>query len=553
MLSISSKAPAIVSKKPDSKIHHAQQRARADNGKTSSQLPPMLSPTLPTVKNYQLPPLLSPTLPQGIEDLLAEAKAKRPKSNGSVTASSRAASSSVSSTRPRSDTATSMSQTSAGAPAKPSSPAPAKNTKHQGDKSVSSKAKIRSQDTREVKDQKPKLVVRLKIKKKQNRRELVQYLRLKPTPSKSHWKGSRRSEQLVRNMQSSNSPAPAPASSKNKRDRVEDEPELPRKRRKDSDPPVTQAQTPNLLVSSPLAPKSVSAQKSRSGAPTSNPASAAMRRGGSGQGSAATPAVQSRHGTPSIVDKESPSKQDLRVEFYAESERLVAIAIDLKHDSDKYLKLENASSGQLRLGVVIGTESVLCFVLANVVRDEPNRRQGQPGSNQQWKSILPLLRALTQRSKAYRHLNGLLYQIEGVVRDTIHHYELPNLRNVLREHEKEAPDQQEPALLKQYALFKESHDNDTQTSKAWREGQQNLWISEIQSAFPKTWGQARQRPSRGKGQEQDLVDLKNFAKDGFALPMGNLTCGLEAVNAGLSFLSELSEKEKVAWKPQLVL
>ena len=502
----------------------------------------MLSPTLPTVEAYKLPPLLSPTLPPEIEAAIAEAKANRPRSNGSFTSSNHGQSASTSSTRPRNNTTTSLSQTSGDNVANSKSL-----ISHASTKPTPSGSQGDSAGQRPSKDlTKSKLIVKLKIKRK-HRNQLTQYLRLKPTPSKVHWK-----RHTAASSSAIGSSPNDTRSTNSKRERLQDELEPPKKRPRGSNETPKRSGTPTIPALSPLSTKSASAQRPRLGAIPNQPTGAAMRRAGSGQSFAATPLGQSRHGTPSVIDKESPSKQTFRAECRTESARLVNLGKDLKHDSDAYLKLENMTDEQEKLGLVIAAESVLSFVLAGVVSDEPSRRDGNPGNATQWKSILPLLKVLTQRSKRYPHLHGLLYQIEGVIRDTIHHYDLFTVRGILRESDKSSTmDSQELMLQKHQSALKDCYENETKGLAAWREGQAVLWISELQSSFPKTWSQARQASCRGKG--QDTVHIKDYTKNGFALPMGALTSGLEAVNAGLSILTEHCKNEKIVWKSKLVL
>ena len=541
-----SKAPrrATISSDPELQVP-----APKDESKRSSDLPPMLSPTLPNIKSYRLPPLLSPTLPPEIEAAIAEAKPNRPRSNRSLTATNHAPSNSIPGHQPKSDTATSNGQASSSGAAKSSSPVPVTVQKQHKSRLASSTPQVDS--VHQVHSKEPKkltLWVTLKIKKK-HRRELSQYLRLKPTPTKSHWR--KHNPPKHRNVED-RSAAPASTNSKRERPHVSEEDCRPHiKRRRGSDTTVHRVETPGLPVSSSPPSNSASAQKSRLGPPSGLPLGNAMRRAGSGQGPAATPPRVSRHSTPSTVERGSPLRQELKTEYRAESTRLVNLARGLKHDSDKYLKLENASEEQQKLGVIIATESVLCFMLAAVVYDEPSRQDGHAGNTAQWRSILPLLRILTERSRPYQHIYGLLQQLEGVMRDTMHHYDLITMRSMFRDYEKlEASTEQQAVLQKHHVLLKEACENEIKASSAWREGHTALWVKELQSAFPRTWGQARRFPGRGKG--IDAVNLKDYAKDGFALPMGSLTSGLEAVNFGLNLLKEHCEKENIQWRPKLV-
>ena len=541
MPTISVKIPEQATNSPDVEM---QESVPDDGLKKLSELPPMLSPTLPDIKLYKLPPLLSPTLPPEIEAAIAEAKSSRPRSNGSFTASSRAPSASFSSKRDRSDTATSIGHASSAEVAKSSSPIPFISGKQPKN---DSKSTISTEDPLQIK--KPMSWVTLKIKKKY-RRELSQYLRLKPTPSKSHW---RKHIALQQPKLEDNSGAPVVMSNERKRPRSKgDDPRPHIKRRRGSNNLSQREITPNLPVSSPLPSNIGSAPKSRLVTPSKFPKSNAMHRAGSWQGSVTTPLGQSQHGTPSNVGRESPLKQDKMAEYRAESTRLVSLARDLKHDSDKYLKIENASENQQKLGVMIATESVLCFILAAVVYDEPSRRDGHAGNTAQWGSILPLLRILTERSKPYQHIYGLLQQLEGVIRDTIHRYGLLFMRYSGREYEKTGLATELEAVWQRHrATLNECYENQMKALSAWSEGERALWIKDLPSAFPKTWSQGRSRLGRGK--TIDAVQLRAYAKYGFILPIGHLTSGLDAVNFGLSILAEHCEKEGIQWTPKLIL
>ncbi|KAL9099885.1 MAG: hypothetical protein Q9163_004677 [Psora crenata] len=521
-----------------------------DGLQRASELPPMLSPTLPNINSCRLPPLLSPTLPPEIEAAIAEAKGNRRTSNGSLNKHSRAPNSSLLSNRHWNSTMISAHQLSLLRRPESNSPISATIEKQDKGKLSSSSSQVDSMTPVHLKEiKKPALWVSLKIKKKY-RRELGQYLRLKPTPTKSHWKKHKQTPPISLEGCSG---ALAPLNNKREGPHGNEDDSRPHiKRRRLSDNSGQRVGTPSLPASSSPPPYPAIAQRARLGASSSVPKSDAMQRAGSGQGFAATPLGQSRHGTPSVLERESPLKPELRAEYRAESTRLVSLARGLKHDSDKYLKREEAPEKEQKLGLVIAAESVLCFILAAEVYDEPSRRDGHAGNAAQWRSILPLLRILTHRSKPYQHIYGLLQQLEGVIRDTIHHYDLKTLRGILRDSAKiEGAAEQEAALQRAYSTLKESYENESKASAAWREGQMALWVTELQSAFPKAWGQARRFPGRGKA--VDAVLLKEYAKEGFALPMGPLTSGLEAVNFGMTLLVEHCEKEGIQWRRKLVL
>ncbi|KAG8526234.1 uncharacterized protein KY384_000227 [Bacidia gigantensis] len=506
----------------------------------SPKLPPMLSPTLPTAEAYRLPPLLSPTLPKDVEEAILELKAKVQKAaDQNANSLNRAKSPSLHA--PSGTDRVKAPGETAKESKKGVSPAAADRANHLN--GVSNPSKLReNEDLRPTeKMRKVSLIVKLRIKRKQSRRELSQYLNLRPTPNKVHWE-----RKISPEHRASFTPSKEPALPSLKRERICFEEGTARKRRRGSDSSTLHAETPLPPGSSPPTTRPLSAQKPRLDA---RPTSAAMRRAGSGQSLATTPQGQSRHGTPSVADKESPSKQErLRVEYRAEMLRLANIGRDLKHEADRYLKPESRTEDDVKIGLVLGTEAVLAFILAAAVLDEPPRREGLPGHTSQWKTVLPLLGSLTFKASSYPYLFGLLCQLEGLTRDVIHNYETIHFRAILREQYAQGD---EPPLQKNHAFIKEYVENEMRTEKLWPEGYANLWLPDLQKHFPKTWGKARQVP--GKGKAQDSIDLKDYTKDGFALPMGKATSAIEGVNAGMCFLQEHCELEKLDWKAKLIL
>ena len=463
----------------------------------SSTLPKMVSPTLPGGLNYTLPPLLSPTLPPEIEEILAEAQRQRPTSRQRSTGGSRSA--------------------RAGSSPQP----PSKRTKTNGETRRVDRG-IREDESKQGPGKKPSKWITLRM----HRGKLARILKgATKAPVARHEPLGRRNEP------SSHQRPPSRSSALDKIRSVE----VLRNSAKAVNGSNTPA-TPAAMASSPPGPSTPSGRDIRQ---QTGVTSSSMHRGGSSQGMTAPSVTASRNATPS-----SPVRPDVRAEYQVESERLSRLGRDLKHASDVYLKPDKVSMEDRHRGVVIATESCLIFVLAAAVLDEPPRREGQATSkNSMWPSLLPFLSQIKAAAEPFPHLQGLLFQLEAVIRDTINYNITHKLHNFLRE--ATAPNEGQQRLLRDLT------DNTNRARKAWRDGMAKLRLHDLIQFFPASWAKARTDPSRGKG--ADGVILGNFSADGFALPMTVSTTGIEAANAGMSILTEYCERESVEWKPKLMI
>ena len=531
---------------------------------------------------HGLPPMLSPTLPDDIEEELARlTPALR---GGYLSAASR-----VSSVSPSVGSKDHRLSVSASNQAKASTGA------------VTISTPQRSQDPKAItsapRQQKTRLVILLKIKKKANRSTLSQYLKLKPTPK----------HPLSSNDTSK--PAPAKPSSKPSRQNESSESDGPLRDRKigarrasekddddftpDSKRRKGSGQRQGPQQQNRTSSQSQAAQKARSSRPssTSHPnkpsrqpltstpqkghlsapingiMSDPMQRTGS-QESAATPVQPSRDATPTVPTTntnghsvQAPEKLKLLADVKAESNRLVALATKIKHDADAYLRLQGqAYKDNRKLGSIIATEASLCFILAAMVSDETGRSTNRLSNVDLWKSTRCYIESIaTLHARPDKHLFGLMNQLEGVICDMLSYHFDMRADAVMREYNKfkEAggavtdPAKSEELLVSHWEIFKESRDASSQSRRAWRDGEANLFHPDIAKYFPKTWLTRRLSASRGKG--RDPVPLDDYAKDGYSLPLGINTTGLEAVNFGLAFLSELAEKDGLEWMPKFGL
>lgn len=573
--------------KPISKVEPASLEA----SKTSTT--PNTHKFINSEPHHGLPPMLSPTLPAEIEEELAK-----------LTPSIRAGfvSSRVSSASPSVHIKDNKRAAPTSLQAKPGSAAPPSSSpkQHPRDmKQITSAPRLQSRDS-PVHIRRSK-IVKLKIRNKSNRRTLVQYLRMKPTPNrnnqhfgsktvnssatksvgksdvsgksiKNHSSGP---TQLSQDDTSSDTDEPLAKRKPDKHraaaieDHDLDQPKSKRSRvldqqRKDTTPDRshTSRQSGDLGKRAIKANKptptasslSSSAQKTHL-----NVLSSAMQRTES-QDSVATPA---RDVTPTANGHkiESPRRREWLKEIRVETSRLVKLATDIKHDSDAFLKHLNGEAYEKhrKIGSVIATEAVLCFVLAAMVSDETGRSSLTPTNTELWKSTRDFIGSLSSNhAKKFQSLFGFLKQLEGIVCDTLSYQHEIRSEATLREYNR-LKGQDSVAVMpnadayiaENWTFQKEVLDTRNRSRATWREGQHALFDRDLEHDFPKTWSRRRTFPGRGKG--RDPVTLKNYGKEGFASPLGVNSTGLDAVNFGLTFLEEFCEKEDLQWTSKLVL
>lgn len=436
--------------------------------------------------------------------------------------------------------------------------------------------------------EKRRLRLLLKIKKKTSRKNLAQYLRLPPTPGKyPHIRRMMEHEQRPRTPQSEqkhassfldnrlenqakskrNDPEAPKAGERRRRspDR-RDESELPAKRHKTPGWVPQNAHTPKQSSNISPAPSNVgSAQKAQLLTPKADLKSAPMLRAESGEGSTATPRGLALNGTPNVPDTgnrrnsvtssggRKPSLQDLK----RDANKYLKQATDLKHASDVFLKdMANMTDGERKRGVTIGTESVLCYILAFTLFDEPQRQFGQYGNIDGWKSMLRLLDLINREAQPFKHLTGLLHQLEGIIRDYMVCYDFHRLDYnplELRTAETTAADptktKEECKAAAYHGFFHEFRRHFEKSQIAWRSGLDFLKVSDLESEYPMTW--AKREPHFLLPVKSADAVVQGEYQRRFNLPMGSMTSGLQAVNFGMSFLEEWSKKNKVKWEPKL--
>lgn len=551
---------------------------------------------------HGLPPMLSPTLPADIEEELAKLT---PSIRGGFVSSR------VSSASPSMHTKDQKRNVSANGQTKslPSAFAPSSpKQRPQDSKQITSAPRQQNQD----KSSHPKAdssvptkrskIVKLRIKNKGNRKTLIQYLRMKPTPNRGNSNigsksiiSSATASASKNNVSKPSAPIKTVGQKKPSHQEGSSDTDEPLAKRKPNKRPASEVEDGDFEESISKRgrglgqqPKDVTPDQSQSTrtlgafhqnkhsikASTSTPISSslpssgqkahlnvlgsAMQRTGS-QESVATPA---RDVTPTTNGQkvESPTRLEWLGKTKKEANRLIKLATEIKHDSDVFLKLDGqAYEEQRKRGSVVATEAVLCFVLAAMVSDEPGRSSNNPSNTELWKSTRDFIQSLSSNhAKKFQYLFGFLKQLEGVVCDTLVYQHDMRGDAILREYNGLKGQESVAALTnadsyiaENWAFLKEAQETRIRSRAVWREGQHALFDPDLEQNFPKTWSHRRSFPGRGKG--RDPVTLNNYGKEGFALPLGINSTGLDVVNFGMSFLAEFCEKEGLQWKPKLIL
>ena len=438
--------------------------------------------------------------------------------------------------------------------------------------------------------EKRRLRALVKIKKKINRKSLAQYLRLPPTPGK--YPHVRRT---VENQQHSRTPqleqkhpnnhhenrlenqfktkpndleAPEGSEKQRRSSICRDEPELPVIRHRTPGRLPQNAHTPKQSsISSPAPSTGGNAPRTQWLTPKADIKSAPMLRTESREGSTTTPRGLSLNDAPIVPDTghrchsitssggRKPSPQDVK----RDATKYLRQATDLKHASDVFLKgMSNMSDTERKRGVMIGTESVLCYILAFTLFDEPQRQFGQSGNDEGWKSMLRLLDVINREAQPFKHLAGLLLQLEGIIRDYMVCYGFQRLDYNPLEQKLPDPTNLDPAKTKEenkaaayHGSFHEFRRYFEKSQNAWRSGLDLLKVSDIETEYPMTWAK-RERHFVLPVKSADAVKQGEYHRK-FNLPLGSMSSGLQAVNFGMSFLEEWSKKNGVKWEPKLEL
>lgn len=305
-----------------------------------------------------------------------------------------------------------------------------------------------------------------------------------------------------------------------------------------------------------LKPPKIQQSDTTSKSHTSNPKgdvkSAKMRRIASLDGEVKTPSAAIREGTPTVPGSAERANREGRPTWSTTSAALSEEAALWRVERQKYIELgthlKHELDGMVKKGGVLmkdpmankkgcptGVESILCYMLGFTALDELGRIRGKPGTSTAWDSLLPHINYVKAITSPTSHIYGLILQLEGICRNTIHSYDLDRLE---REPSAVPPD-----------FANRLVENARSAHKAWLAGTTGLSINDLQRSFPKTWAKRADTPTVRTGQEK-LVPGK-FVASGYYLPLASTSTVVEAVRMGWSFLAEWAEMEGVEWRGQM--
>ncbi|KAL8910348.1 MAG: hypothetical protein Q9171_004346 [Xanthocarpia ochracea] len=240
----------------------------------------------------------------------------------------------------------------------------------------------------------------------------------------------------------------------------------------------------------------------------------------------------------SITD---PIKKDEEAAvFKAEFTKYADLAKSLKREADTLAKLPdgriNTDSTTRRQGLAKAIETALCYMLAFTIKDEPARNKKIPADRTVWVSLLPYFKFLKTMSRGTEsaQLQGFLYQLEAVCRDTIHQSDL---------------ERQEREGLTDETLTKGMAENGRLAHQAWMEGTRLLAHDDFRQNFPGTWAQRSKVPV----DKVEKLLPERYGEGGYYLPLSNTSSNIEAVRVGWLFLEEWCKKEGVKWEGKMGL
>ncbi len=338
--------------------------------------------------------------------------------------------------------------------------------------------------------------------------------------------------------------------------------EPPSKRQRPSAADYSKPRTPkNSALGSPGIPQHQNNHKSQLSTPKTDGKSTAMDRIRSSEGDVKTLMGSMRSNTPVALGSTEQSngregrsssnasgssitdpitKDEEAAVFKAEFTKYADLAKSLKREADTLAKLPdgriNTDSTIRRQGLAKAIETALCYILAFTIKDEPSRNKKIPADRTVWVSLLPYFKFLKTMSRGTEspQLQGFLYQLEAVCRDTIHQSDL---------------ERQEREGLTDEALTKAMAENGRLARQAWMEGGRLLAHDDFRQNFPETWVQRSKVPV----EKVEKLLPERYGEGGYYLPLSNTSSNIEAVRVGWLFLEEWCKKEGVKWDGKIGL
>lgn len=325
------------------------------------------------------------------------------------------------------------------------------------------------------------------------------------------------------------------------------EPAKKRPKMSDEVKPAHPGLKPSNMLPSDSTPKSQTAN------PKGDVKSAKMRRIVSLDGEVKTPSAAVRGGTPNVPGSAERASREGRPNSAAlpeeaalwrvEQQKYLELGKRLKHELDGIVKKDGVLMKDpmaSKKGCPIGVESILCYMLGFTALDELGRIWGRPGSSTAWETLLPHIDYVKAITSSASHIYGLILQLEGICRNTIHSYDLERL-------------EREPSSAASSSEFiVRLVENARLAQKTWLAGTAGLSINDLQRSFPKTWAKRVNAPTPAVGRNgQEKLVAGKFATSAYYLPLASTSTAVEGVKMGWSFLGEWAEKEGVEWKGRM--
>ena len=339
-------------------------------------------------------------------------------------------------------------------------------------------------------------------------------------------------------------------------------------------------------IVSPVVSQHSSASKPHLSTPKRDLKSSAMRRIGSSEGDVKTPLGAARGNTPIAtsapdrINREGRSASsassnnldpvggDRIATMKAEQSKFASLGRSLKHSVQKLLPTESdfkEDTAATRQGAAIALEALLSFLLSFVISDELKRSYGTVPDAFGWRSSLGFFSYVKQVTQLFSPLRGLVYQLEGICRDTITLCDAQRLErdaflSSVLDDNRPSTANSNPALSPsavekgkartEFAKFRGEHvDNLRAAQQNWQVGYSKLPVRDLQRLFPDAWAKAAAVPGLGKG--KDEVIPGKYMDGPFYLPLGPASSGIEAIRAGWLILEEWCNKEGVKWENKL--
>ncbi|KAI9840501.1 MAG: hypothetical protein M1837_001561 [Sclerophora amabilis] len=298
-------------------------------------------------------------------------------------------------------------------------------------------------------------------------------------------------------------------------------------------------------IKSPVVSHQSSAEKSQIPTPSKDIKAKAMRRVESSDVRATTP-----QGVGDSVGQNNRSTSEARQnemrDWRTENREKRELGRAIKLQAEKLLRCQTEGNPledkAFKRGAALAVESILCYILAFMADDNSRRLMSQPGTVENWRSLIPLWNYVERKCQPIPHLHGLCLQLGAVVREVVHFLD----RNSLTNDPQPAGNAPEDRQQRINDLFA----NDRARERLWQEGWKKLTADTIRDEYPQTWGRRLTDLGAVSIRRERLSPL--HWGEGYRCPlMSNVTTPIEAVRMGVVFLNEWAGTQGIEWRDQL--